>query len=261
METNANLAKMVPVQVEKVTEKELVQHLENLGLLRDLTPGEKNTYLQVCMAFNLNPFKREIHVSKYNGQMAIITGYETYIKRAERTGMLDGWSAVTTGAVPSGDLKAIVTIHRKDRQHPFVWEVLYSEYVAMVKDGNNGYRPNKFWLKAETMTKKVCISQAFRLCFSDELGGMPYTADEMTEVTTDISHEEVKKQEPKADNTTPPPAQKTLLSEAAIKNACDRISAGEVQLIQQIKDTFGVTPEQVKQLESAIPETVLDSQS
>jgi hypothetical protein len=43
------------------------------------------------------------------------------------------------------------------------------------------------------MTKKVCISQAFRLCFSDELGGMPYTSDEIApqEQTQDIPHVEV----------------------------------------------------------------------
>lgn len=29
------------------------------------------------------------------------------------------------------------------------------------------------------MIKKVAIAQGFRLCFSDELGGMPYTADEI----------------------------------------------------------------------------------
>jgi len=51
----------------------------------------------------------------------------------------------------------------------------------------------KFWEKANFMTKKVCISQAFRLCFSDELGGMPYTIDEMQpeEITQDIAHVEV----------------------------------------------------------------------
>jgi hypothetical protein len=29
------------------------------------------------------------------------------------------------------------------------------------------------------MIKKVAMAQGFRLCFSDELGGMPYTADEL----------------------------------------------------------------------------------
>jgi hypothetical protein len=165
----------------------LIMYLENLGLLKDLTTGEKNTYLQIAKAFNLNPFKREIWVSKYSGQMSIITGYEVYIKRAERTGQLDGWHVETSGSVEAGDLKATITIYRKDRSKPFVWETLYSEYVQKTSAGV----VTKFWQKAHTMTKKVAISQGFRLCFSDELGGMPYTSDELPETTppVDIEHE------------------------------------------------------------------------
>ena len=108
-------------QIEKVTEQILVSHLENLGLLKDLTKGEKDTYIQICKAYNLNPFKREIHVSKFNNVMSIITGYETYIKRAERSGLLDGWEVRTEGTVKDGTLKAIITIYRKDRSRPFNW--------------------------------------------------------------------------------------------------------------------------------------------
>lgn len=170
-----------------ISDDMLLMHLENLGLLKDLTTGEKNTYLQIAKAYNLNPFKREIHVSKYNGQMSIITGYEVYIKRAERTGQLDGWHVETSGTVEAGDLKAVITIHRKDRKFPFTWEAYYSEYVQKTKEGN----VTKFWQKAHTMTKKIAISQGFRLCFSDELGGMPYTSDEIGPETppVDIEHE------------------------------------------------------------------------
>ena len=173
------------VKSETVSDQELTLHLENLGLIKDLTKGELNSYLQIAKAFNLNPFKREIHVSKYNGQMSIITGYEVYIKRAERTGLLDGWSVATTGSVETKDLKAVLTIHRKDRSHPFIWEADYSEFVQKTKEGN----VTKFWQKGKMMIKKVAISQGFRLCFSDELGGMPYTSDEMPEKTEDIAHE------------------------------------------------------------------------
>lgn len=172
---------------EKVSDNELLLHLENLGLLKDLTTGEKNSYLQIAKAFNLNPFKREIHVSKYNGQMAIITGYEVYIKRAERTGQLDGWGVNTSGSIETNDLKATVTIYRKDRSHPFTWEAEYNEYVQRTKEGH----VTKFWKKAHTMIKKVAISQGFRLCFSDELGGMPYTSEETPE-TEDAIYQEVK---------------------------------------------------------------------
>lgn len=165
---------------EVVTDSTLLLHLNNLGLLKDLTEGEKNSYLQIAKSFNLNPFKREIHVSKYNGQMSIITGYEVYLKRAERSGLLDGWECTTVGSVANNDLKAVITIYRKDRKYPFKHEVLYSEYVQKTRDG----AVTKFWLKAETMTKKVAMSQGFRLCFSDELGGMPYTNEEMPEQET-----------------------------------------------------------------------------
>jgi len=54
--------------------------------------------------------------------------------------------------------------------------VYYNEYVQRTKEG----RPTKFWAdKPYTMIKKVAMAQGFRLCFSDELGGMPYTADEL----------------------------------------------------------------------------------
>lgn len=175
----------------QVGDKELLSHLDALGITNKLTDGEKHTYLSIAKAFNLNPFKREIHISKYGDQMSIITGYEVYIKRAERTGQLDGWNATTSGSVANGDLKATVTIYRKDRAHPFVWEANYDECVQTTKEG----KVTKFWQKAAFMTKKVAISQAFRLCFSDELAGMPYTSDEMPdpkeEKFEDITHVEV----------------------------------------------------------------------
>lgn len=168
-----------------ISDTELLLHLNNLGLIKDLTEGEKNSYLQIAKAFNLNPFKREIHVSKYNGQMSIITGYEVYIKRAERSGLLDGWECTTTGSVATNDLRAHLTIYRKDRKYPFKHEVSYNEYAQKTRDGV----VNKFWQKAETMTKKVVMSQGFRLCFSDELGGMPYTSEEMPDTIEEVSHE------------------------------------------------------------------------
>lgn len=173
-----------------VNDDQLIGYLDNLGLTSKLTQQEKNTYINIAKAFGLNPFKREIHVSKYGENLSIITGYEVYIKRAERSGQLDGWNVVTSGTAEQGDLKAIVTIHRKDRNHPFIWEALYSECVQKTNQGV----VTKFWQKAAFMTKKVAISQAFRLCFSDELGGMPYTADEINdnnEYTEDITHVDV----------------------------------------------------------------------
>jgi len=178
---------------EQVSDKVLIEYLDVMGIAPKLDEKERLQFLNISKTFGLNPFKREIFCTVYGEgqykQFAIITGYEVYIKRAERSGQLDGWHATTSGSVATNDLKATVTIYRKDRQHPFIWEVFYDECVQTKKDGS----VTAFWKKANFMTKKVAISQAFRLCFSDELGGMPYTSDEMPqqEVTQDIPHVEI----------------------------------------------------------------------
>lgn len=174
-------------KIEPITAKQLISYLDAIGLAQTLTEKEKIQFLEISQAFGLNPFKREIYCSKYgNVPMAIIVGYETYIKRAERSGQLDGWQVVTEGSVTGGDLKAIITIYRKDRKMPFVHEVYYSEYVQTTKEGI----VTKFWQKAFTMIKKVAMAQGFRLCFSDELGGMPYTQEEIPS-TEDANYTDV----------------------------------------------------------------------
>ena len=161
-------------QLQLVTESQLTGYLTAMGLAPTLTDKEKMQFLEIARAYNLNPFKREIYCTKYGQNFSIIVGYESYIKRAERSGLLNGWAVKTEGA--GNDLKAIVTIHRKDFAQPFEHEVYYSEYVQFKADG----QPNIFWKsKPITMIKKVAISQAFRMCFSSEIGGMPYTAEEV----------------------------------------------------------------------------------
>lgn len=225
------------VSEEQVDDKMLSKYLKVMGIAPKLTESEQEQFISISRMYGLNPFKREIYCTVYGEgqykQFSIITGYEVYIKRAERSGQLNGWNATTTGSVANGDLKAIVTIYRKDREHPFVWEVFYDECVQKTKTGN----VTKFWEKANFMTKKVCISQAFRLCFSDELGGMPYTSDEMPneELTQDIPHVEIVEDEPKA---LPVLGEKTLKSVlesndvARVKKLFDAIEAREIEFTQ-----------------------------
>ena len=44
-------------------------------------------------------------------RMSIVVGYEVYLKRAERTGKLDGWSTRIEGE--GENMKAIVEIHQE----------------------------------------------------------------------------------------------------------------------------------------------------
>lgn len=234
---------------QQITETDLVSHLTNMGLMKDLTDGEKNTYLQIAKAFNLNPFKREIYVSKYNGQMSIIVGYETYIKRAERSGMLDGWEVTTSGSVApvlaESTLKAVITIYRKDRTRPFVWEAKFSEYMQL-KDG----RLNKFWQKSETMIKKVAMAQGFRLCFNDELGGMPYTSEEVME-TEDIQHTVVATSTtPPAVATPPEPKPKKQATAKTMDNILPRIKQAD-GTVETALASVSFTEDQMKEIQGA----------
>ena len=163
-----------------LTKEKLTDYLNIAGVATKLSEKERMNFIEIAQAYCLNPFKREIYCVSYgygdSKTTSIITGYEVYIKRAERTGKLDGWDLTIEGKMP--DLKAIVTIYRNDWSRPFKHEVYFEEVVQRKKDGSI----NAMWAKMpKFMLRKVAIAQGFRLCFPDELGGMPYTADEISE--------------------------------------------------------------------------------
>lgn len=166
-------------QQASVDADKIKSYLQTMNLTNNLSSSEVQQFIEIAQAFGLNPFKREIYASKFGQSFSIIVGFETYVKRAERSGRLSGWHVTTSGSnvdPKTSDIKATITIHRKDWEHPFVHEVYFREYVQCNREG----QVNKFWReKPLTMIKKVAIAQGFRLCFSDELGGMPYTADEI----------------------------------------------------------------------------------
>jgi phage recombination protein Bet len=166
-------------QPNEVSVKLINDYLDSFGIAKSLTQEEKTRFAFIAHAFGLNPFKREIHVSAYgegnNRQCSIIVGYEVYIKRAERTGKLKGWKAWTEGE--KNNLVAKVQIFRGDWDKPFEHEAYFDECAQFKKDGTL----NLFWKKQPRfMLKKVAIGQAFRLCFSEDLGGMPYAEGELS---------------------------------------------------------------------------------
>lgn len=167
-----------PPPATEVQKQTLLDYLVVNGLSQELTEAEKTQFVAVCQAFGLSPWKREVYATVYGEgsyrRFSVITGYEVYLKRAERTGRLNGWSARIEGE--GEQLRAIVTIHRKDWAEPLIHEVFFAEAVQRKKDGSL----TAFWSKMPRFQlKKVCISQAFRLCFPDELGGLPYDASEL----------------------------------------------------------------------------------
>lgn len=139
--------------------------------------AEFRMYAMTAAEFGLNPVKRECYFVKYgNSPGQTLIGYEIYLKRADRTGKLDGWAIKIN---PDGS-EATIKIYRKDWENPFIWTV-YSD------ECNTG---KALWkTKPKFMLRKVAIAQAFRLAFPDELGGMPYTSDELPEEMTGVTTE------------------------------------------------------------------------
>lgn len=153
-----------------------------------LTKPEMALFLNLCAMFQLNPFKREVYPIKYKAgdPAAFVIGYETYLKRAERT---KNWAGMKTGTTigPNGvPLQAWAEVYRKDwGDRPLYHEVYYAEYVQLkaeyVQGQPTGKRvPNKMWAeKPITMLKKVAIAQAMRMAFPDEMAGLPYIEEEL----------------------------------------------------------------------------------
>lgn len=184
------------------------------------TEAEMYTFQQLCKHHNLDPFSREAYLIKYKegDPAAFVVGFEVYLKRAERTGLLNGWKTWVESDKDGKPTRAYVEIWRRDWEHPFTHSVLFDEYVQFknIYEGGKyiGREPNRFWKeKPETMIRKVVAGQGFRLCFSGELSGMPYTADEIPSaqgedalpayvppITDAVPKKDYKKEEPEPEN-------------------------------------------------------------
>jgi hypothetical protein len=102
-----------PALTAEVQKQTLLDYLTAFGLASQLTVEEKLQFISVCQAYGLNPFKREVHIAVFgegeNRRLSIITGYEVYLKRAERTGKLDGWKAWGKGLLKVATIRFVMT--------------------------------------------------------------------------------------------------------------------------------------------------------
>lgn len=201
-----------------VTDEILDRYLRTMGIGATLLPNELEVYKEMAKMYNLNPFKREIHVVAY-GQgayrtLAVTVGYEVYLKKAEESGLMEYWDIETAPEdTPIEKYWATLIVKRKDKARHQKWTVHYSEAFQTKKDG----KPNKFWVKQpRMMTRKTAMSQGFRLFFEDVLHGIPYTTEEMPDreerdVTPPDPQPVEEKQKPV--KKSPPPVQEVMNAE------------------------------------------------
>jgi phage recombination protein Bet len=125
--------------------------------------------LAVSKHLGLDPIKKEVHFVPYGNTVQLVVSYTEYIKRAERSGRLNGWNVVYGNDKDLGTYAEIV-IHRKDWEHPFVWRV----YLNEVK------QESPLWKKSPSfMLRKTAIAQGFRLAFPEEVAELPYEEAEL----------------------------------------------------------------------------------
>jgi phage recombination protein Bet len=162
-----------------------------------ITDPELNLFSDVCKHTQLNPFARQIYVTKrsqwdaesdgYVKKMTIQTGIDGFRLIAERTGKYRGqkpfqwcgadgiWTDVWLQSKPP--LAARATVLRSDFTEPLVRVARWDAYVQTKKGG----APNKMWstMGAEQLAK-CAEALALRTAFPQELSGL-YTDDEMAQ--------------------------------------------------------------------------------
>ena len=154
------------------------------------TPEEVKLFLMLCYSENLNPFKKEVYLIKYDQKSpaSTVVGKDTFTKRARREPTYRGLEfgvIVRRGKEilelhgcfsPPGDvvLGGWARVHLSNLL-PVYESVKMDEAQATRGDGS----PTRFWKKmGNTMIAKVAVVRALRLAFPEALGGL-YDASEM----------------------------------------------------------------------------------
>lgn len=152
------------------------------------TLEEATMFLKVCQYQGLNPFIYDAYLVVYghgdNRNVSIITGKDTFTKRAHRHPQFEGFQAGVVIQTKGGEIleregtllgqsETLIggwaTVYRQGRRFPF-------KQVVNLKEFDTG---NRSWKGMKgTMIRKVALVQALREAFPEDLGGL-YDSAEM----------------------------------------------------------------------------------
>lgn len=158
------------------------------GGRQDIPIEEVAKFIMLCKARKLNPFTGDVYMTSYNTQngvqTSIITGKETFTKRAQRNKRFRGLEAGVS--VQTKDNRFI----RRDGSMVLPGETLVGGWARVYVDGwekpsfeevgRGEYDTGKSLWKSKpaTMIRKVAVVHALREAFPDEFQGL-YDASEM----------------------------------------------------------------------------------
>ena len=145
-----------------------------------LNNNELKQFIMLCKIHNLNPLKKEIYAIKWGAQFQIVVNYYEYIKRAERTGLVDYYNVEVVYNDNGAIDKAIFTGKRKDQSKEMIMVFPFKEWA----------KPQAVWKdKPHFMIEKVALANGLRRLFPNEIAELPYTQEE-DYITKDIVEKE-----------------------------------------------------------------------
>lgn len=146
--------------------------------------------MALCQAQKLNPFTKDVYITKYGDNAAqIVTGKEVFTKRAQANPKFDGMEAgisiINNGKLVRREGSMVLQgeelvggwckVYVKGYRVPIFNEVAFNEYYGRKKDGTI----NQMWAtKGATMIRKVALCQSLREAFPSDFQGL-YGMEEM----------------------------------------------------------------------------------
>lgn len=157
----------------KQTKKSILQNIIEVYLQKTnskLTTNEMKEFVMLCQAYKLNPLKNEIFAIKYGTKFSIVVSYQEYLKRADKTGLLD-----YVNVEIENDDKGVPTIgyfygKRKDQSKEMKIKLLFKEWNL----GTPIWSTKPFF-----MFEKCILAVGLRRLFPNEIATMPYIKEEV----------------------------------------------------------------------------------
>lgn len=147
-----------------------------------LTRSERENFIQLCMAYHLNPFTKQIYTYKFGPTPTIVVSYDVILSIGQEQPNFSGYDIkyysgneeVVFFNEFTKDLIAIVTIYQNlnGNRIPFTTtRVNLCEYRAQMK---SVFAKNYF----TSWVEKIALTNAFRRSYSKQLKGL-YIVDEL----------------------------------------------------------------------------------
>lgn len=220
--------------VEKMTRDRVIAAFDALGITSKLDgQKKKELFVEIALAFNLNPLKRELHAMEISGVLVPEVGYEVYVKRAEKSQRLEYWYTDAKGEIDRKDWRAstycvTLVVKRKDRKREQRFDAWFNECVGIRED-----KPNSMWAKRPKFMTWKCAVAMLRIAVPEELGEMPYMDAEYSDEMVEPAHPSIA--EPRSVTVTQLTREAGKEDHIAPRNETDEIDAEYEQALNLAK--------------------------